>query len=243
MDRNFKRTALGLLSVLAGYSATSAASVPTAATCGGCTQAQVLNRARQMGAGTHYLYDLTGNKLHYVYVECEPGAGGTLACYGSEIAPAAEVSQAFAQYRNIIASHNWSEAFADVIHLDMPSGNPSGRNGLPTDRGTVNAYDTLAFPQIELTVENAINDPGNHAGIYATIVSFLAQFNSAVNFAGMTMQVTVVFEDGSQRRYQFDKVSRRYQPIPNTAIDSHNVPIPTLNTGGGGGPPIDTTYV
>lgn len=240
MEYRIKPVVTGALLLLAGFSEASFAAT-RAYSCNACTPTQVINKARSMGAGNHYIYDLPGNKLHLLEVECEPGGGGTVSCYPSETPPPAAAVNEFAQYRTAVSQNNWSENFVAHVSLNLPSGGPHGRDGLPTDRGSINAYDTLAFPQFNNNVQNALGDPGSYTGFWAILVNSISLANNPlISFNNLALTVFVDFEDGSQREYKLDLTSMTYQPVPDSAKDSHGNPIPTID--GHGSPGGDTHY-
>ncbi len=219
-----RRGALVQFSLLATYGLICAqdANAVMARACNGCTESQIMSQAELSGvAGDRYIYDLPGNSIHHISVECEPISGGK-TCYGYEEDVDSKIVSTFNAYRGAWQQNSASESFATTMHVDLPSGHPTGPEGESTDDGYVDAYDTLTIAQLDDNVVNYLNNPVNYSGFYATVVGILTPYAiSPVQFDKLSMVVNVLFHDGSKRTFVFNKTTRTYEPQADSARDSH----------------------
>jgi len=204
--------------------------------CDACTLTQVHQVAQSFGNGRHYVYDLTNNAMHAVRVDCEPGAGGTISCLFIDGIVPSDLADTFNQYRSAWLGNVRSEAFTHTVQYQVPSGNPVGPDHLPQDNGWVNAYDTVVGGAYLLNLQNHLKNPSSYSGFMATLISVL---NNSVygDFSGLSLVITVYFQDGSRRKFSFNAQTMEMEPIPGTEIDAHNNPLPDS-----GLPPAGSQY-
>lgn len=210
------------VSVDAGTEASAATDPSMAYRCNGCTAAQAASVAASKGLGQHYVYDLDRNKLYTMY--CEPGS--PLLCY--EIGTSLAAQTVFNDYRSAYNSNGKSESFVISVPVNLPSGRIPGRDGLPMDNGTINAWGTITTNNYNLQVIRYLSDPSHYSGFYATLVKALDSIggNPVVKFDKMSAVFDVTFSDGSRRTYKYNKDLGRFEAVPGTGIDSHDNALP-----------------
>lgn len=192
--------------------------------CNGCTLTQATSLAESLGQGDHYIYDLPGNHFYLFEVECEPIVGGK-TCYASTLTPAPVRVTSFNNYRLAWTQNNYREAFVSTINYNVPSGQPAGQH----DDGYVNAYDTIHTSAYQNSLTNWLNDPSNYSGTLALIVSVLN--NATSYFSNVSINVTVVFHDGSKRKFDFVLNNSQFEAVANSATDSDNNTLPEQRPG------------
>ena len=214
--------------VVAGLAFAGAAqAAPVAIACNACSLQTIEQRAGALGTGIRYFYNLSGNTIYKVRTDCEPGMGGTTVCIAAQVTTPTNVNSAFATYRSAVNANNQSEHFKATVSVSLPSGNINGPDGLPMDNGSINAWGTILNSNYNNQVIARINSPATYSGAYGLMMSVLAPINNpVVSFNQMSAVVDVVFPDGSTRSYKLNMVTNKYEPIPGSAIDSHNNTLP-----------------
>ena len=193
--------------------------------CNGCSLAQATSMATFLGHGDHYIYDLPGNHLYLFEVECEPIVGGT-KCYASTSTPAPAMAASFNDYHLAWSQNHYSEAFVYTVNYNVPSGQPAGQH----DDGYINAYDTIHVSAYQNALINWLDNPNNYSGTLSLIVSVVN--NATSYFSGVVITVTVVFHDGSKRKFNLVLNNSQFEPIANSGIDSDTNVLPEQRPGG-----------
>ena len=193
--------------------------------CNGCSQIQATSLAASLGPGDHYIYDLPDNALYLFETECEPIVGGK-KCDAFTSTPAAAMVASFNNYRLAWTQNKYSEAFVYTINYNVPSGQPPGQH----DDGYVNAYDSIHASVYQNSLTSWLNQPNNYSGTLALIVSVVN--NATSYFSGVVITVTVVFHDGSKRKFSYVLANGQFEPIANSANDSDNNTLPEQRPGG-----------
>jgi hypothetical protein len=193
--------------------------------CNGCTLTQATSLAASLGQGDHYIYDLPDNHFYLFEVECEPIVGGK-TCYASALTPAPARIASFNNYHLAWTQNNYNEAFVYTINYNVPSGQPAGQH----DDGYVNAYDTIYTGAYQVALVDWLDNPSNYSGTLALIVSVLN--NATSYFSNVVITVTVVFHDGSKRKFDFVLNNSQFEPIANSGTDADANPLPEQRPGG-----------
>lgn len=193
--------------------------------CNGCSLTQANSLATFLGPGEHYIYDLPDNHLYLFEVDCEPIVGGK-KCYASTSTPDPARVTSFNNYRLAWTQNQYSEAFMFMINYNVASGQPAGQH----DDGYVNAYDTIHTGAYQVALVNWLHNPSNYGGTLALIISVLN--NATSYFSGVVITVTVVFHDGSKRKFDFVINNSQFEPVANSGTDSDTNPLPEQRPGG-----------
>jgi len=194
--------------------------------CNACSLAQAQSTAQSLGTGAHYVQDLANNHIYLFRVDCEPGFNGALVCSVNSRAVPQEITQAFNQYRGAWLANAQSSSFYGIVHDHTQSGGPTNPDGRPSDNGYINAYDTIYHGSYLDGLLNRLEDPLTYSGFMSALASALGNLPSPFSWAEFDITVLVYFDDGSRRKFRYDKNSHGFVPIPNTAVDAHGNPLP-----------------
>lgn len=251
MKRIYRSTALVAGVGLFFSAALHAQVVQHALTCNGCTQQQVESLLPSCAVGYQYVADFDADRL---YLGCYT-TNGTRPAMRTDTSlprqrnyqwpqPPASEQNTFQAYQNVYAANGHAlDINARVsVNADLA---PSTRLG---DDGYINAYDALHSTQnmdtVKIWLMNTDYTPSNTEGfanngttspqLSAVIAQLFNNIKTSVISFNYTVNLTVIFHDGSQMTFAFDNQNGRWEYVPGTARDAHDNLIPDSYTAIGG---------
>lgn len=257
MKRSYRSTALAVAVGLFFSATLHAQVIQHAQTCNSCTTQQIQALLPNCNQGYGYVADFDADHLYlgcYKEKGIKPMAAPYLGAptqrsyvYGQ---PPASQANTFQAYQNVYAANGHVlNANARVsVNADLT---PSTRLG---DDGYINAYDAVHSTQNMDTVRAWLLStgftPANTVGLAgsgtaspqlsAVIAELLNNIKTSVISFNYTVNVIVVFHDGSQMTFAFNSPNGRWEYVPGTARDAHGNLVPDSYESVGGN--YGTTY-
>jgi len=217
--------------------------------CTGCSTAQIEAKAVNCGQGYTYISDFASQNLYKVCFtwdvndEYRPPKREKAYEWAQ---PESSYLKTFQAYEGVWLNngHHMAVDATAYIHVDLkPKVSVGG------DNGYLNAYDTVRAPansqqvldwldSTNFTTQNVSGAPlpsPTSPALESVLVNWMNSVKTSLLSFQMTINITVVFNDGSKRTYTIAP-SGQWTTVPNTAQDSHGNPIPeTSNAVAGNG--------
>lgn len=206
--------------------------------CTGCSTAQIEAKAVNCGQGYTYISDFASQNLYKVCFtwdvndEYRPPKREKDYDWAQ---PESSYLKTFQAYEGVWLNngHHMAIDAAVYVHTDIK---PPASFG---DNGYINAYDTVRAPanndavikwldSTNFTMENvsgALLPSPTSPSLESVLVNWMNSIKTSLVSFQMTINITVVFNDGSMRTYTITP-SGQWATVPNTAKDSHGNPIP-----------------